>query len=60
MEFSLPLCSARSLSLKHLCDTRWACWFEAIRAVDQNYPVLFEFHEKISAESPTAKDTANP
>lgn len=44
----------RPLSLKRLSDTRWACRFEAVRAVVQNYTLLLELLEKIVEDRNTS------
>ena len=35
------------LALQRVCETRWACRFEVIRAVDANFSVLLDLLEKI-------------
>lgn len=49
----------RPLSLKRLSDTRWACRFEAVRAVNENYAVLLELLEQVTVDSNNAKAFAD-
>ena len=45
----------RSLSLKKLCETRWACRIQAITAVQRNYEVLIQLLERVRDESSNGK-----
>ena len=49
----------RPLSLKHLSDTRWACRYEAVTAVNENYAVLLELLEQVTVGSNNAKAVAD-
>ena len=48
------------LTLKKVCETRWACRFEAIRAVEANFSVLLDLLETIEDDpSSDAKAVAD-
>ena len=47
------------LNIKQLCDTRWACRFEAIRAVEANLQVIFKLLHAIDDETSQAKAAAD-
>jgi len=47
------------LAIKQLCDTRWACRFEAIRAVESNLQVLFQLLHAVEDETSQAKAAAD-
>ena len=38
---------AHQLALKRVCETRWSCRFEAIRAVEANFSILLDLLETI-------------
>ena len=47
------------LNIKQICDTRWACRFEAIRAVEANLQVIFKLLHAIDDETSQAKAAAD-
>ena len=47
------------LAIKQLCETRWACRFEAIRAVEANLQVIVELLHTIEDETSQAKAAAD-
>ena len=48
------------LAIKQLCETRWACRFEAIKAVEVNLQVIIKLLRTIEDETSLAKVAADP
>ena len=46
-EKTLDSSETHQCTLKRVCETRWACQFEAIRAVEANLSVLLDLLETI-------------
>ena len=47
------------LAIKQLCETRWACRLEAIKAVEANLQAVFELLHAIKDETSHAKAAAD-